>query len=131
MKTLASAPGLSTQQQVPLEDRLKTGIKSTTIRMSVGMENIEDICADIDQALVLAVPVPVPIDDTPSVNVASVTQGLSEVSVSINISSGIAQKTARLKAVYDQLSALSAEAEELQTAIKKDSALLREQGTTV
>ena len=57
VKTLASAPGLSTQQQVPLEDRLKTGIKTTTIRMSVGMENVADICADIQQALVHAVPV--------------------------------------------------------------------------
>ena len=115
---------------MPLEDRLKTGIKSTTIRMSVGMENLTDICADIEQALVHAVPIPVPAA-TLSESVTSVTQALSAVSVSTNISHDIALRTSRLKAVYDQLSALSAEAEELQAAIKKDSALLREQGNLV
>lgn len=135
VKTLASAPGLSTQQQVPLEDRLKTGIKTTTIRMSVGMENVADICADIQQALVHAVPV------TPSDNASaqSVIAGVSDISINTSgvtlsqasgggggsIASSISEKTARLKAVYDQLSELSAEAEALQASIKTDSEKLR------
>ena len=137
VKTLASAPGLSTQQQVPLEDRLKTGIKTTTIRMSVGMENVADICADIQQALVHAVPV------TPSDNASeqSVIAGVSDISINTSggtisqasgggsIASSISEKTARLKAVYDQLSALSAEAEALQASIKTDSEKLRAAST--
>ena len=137
VKTLASAPGLSTQQQVPLEDRLKTGIKTTTIRMSVGMENVADICADIKQALVHAVPV------TPSDNASeqSVIAGVSDISINTSggtisqasgggsIASSISEKTARLKAVYDQLSALSAEAEALQASIKTDSEKLRAAST--
>lgn len=137
VKTLASAPGLSTQQQVPLEDRLKTGIKTTTIRMSVGMENVTDICADIQQALVHAVPV------TPSDNASeqSVIAGVSDISINTSggtisqasgggsIASSISEKTARLKAVYDQLSALSAEAEALQASIKTDSEKLRAAST--
>lgn len=138
VKTLASAPGLSTQQQVPLEDRLKTGIKTTTIRMSVGMENVADICADIQQALVHAVPV------TPSDNEIeqSVIAGVSDISINTtsggtisqasgggSIASSISEKTARLKAVYDQLSALSAEAEALQASIKTDSEKLRAAST--
>jgi hypothetical protein len=133
VKTLASAPGLSTQQQVPLEDRLKTGIKTTTIRMSVGMENVADICADIQQALVHAVPV------TPSDNASeqSVIAGVSDITINTSggtlsqasgggsIASSISEKTVRLKAVYDQLSALSAEAEALQASIKTDSEKLR------
>jgi hypothetical protein len=137
VKTLASAPGLSTQQQVPLEDRLKTGIKTTTIRMSVGMENVADICADIQQALVHAVPV------TPSDNASeqSVIAGVSDITINTSggtlsqasgggsIASSISEKTARLKAVYDQLSELSAEAEALQASIKTDSEKLRAAST--
>jgi O-succinylhomoserine sulfhydrylase len=33
------------------EDRLSVGIQAGLIRVSVGLENIEDIIADIDQAL--------------------------------------------------------------------------------
>jgi methionine-gamma-lyase len=40
-----------THYGVPREDRLRYGISDGLIRMSVGMENIQDIIADIDQAL--------------------------------------------------------------------------------
>jgi methionine-gamma-lyase len=51
VKTLASCPGLSTQHQVSVEDRRKTGIRSTTIRLSVGLEKVEDLIEDIEQSL--------------------------------------------------------------------------------
>jgi methionine-gamma-lyase len=40
-----------THTSVPREDRLRYGITDGLIRMSVGMENITDILADLDQAL--------------------------------------------------------------------------------
>jgi methionine-gamma-lyase len=36
---------------VPRENRLEYGITDGLVRMSVGMENIEDILADFQQAL--------------------------------------------------------------------------------
>jgi hypothetical protein len=105
--------------------------------MSVGMENVADICADIQQALVHAVPV------TPSDNASeqSVIAGVSDITINTSggtlsqasgggsIASSISEKTARLKAVYDQLSELSAEAEALQASIKTDSEKLRAAST--
>jgi methionine-gamma-lyase len=40
-----------THASVPREDRLKYGITDGLIRVSVGMENIQDIIADLSQAL--------------------------------------------------------------------------------
>jgi methionine-gamma-lyase len=40
-----------THYSVPREDRLRYGITDGLIRMSVGMENIQDILADLDQAI--------------------------------------------------------------------------------
>jgi methionine-gamma-lyase len=40
-----------THSGVPREDRLRYGIGDGLIRVSVGMENLDDILADIDQAL--------------------------------------------------------------------------------
>jgi methionine-gamma-lyase len=37
---------------VAREQRIKYGISDGLIRMSVGMENIEDIISDLDQAMV-------------------------------------------------------------------------------
>ncbi|HPZ87448.1 MAG TPA: PLP-dependent transferase [Flavihumibacter sp.] len=36
---------------IPKEEREKSGITDGLIRMSVGIENIEDIIADLEQAL--------------------------------------------------------------------------------
>ena len=50
-KTLAIHPATTTHQQLSSEERLSTGVTDDFIRLSVGLESIEDIKADIDQAL--------------------------------------------------------------------------------
>jgi methionine-gamma-lyase len=49
--TLLSHPASTTHVGVPREARLASGITDGLIRMSVGMENIEDLIADLNQAL--------------------------------------------------------------------------------
>jgi methionine-gamma-lyase len=49
--TLLSHPASMTHYSVPKDQREKYGITDGLIRMSVGMENIHDILADLDQAL--------------------------------------------------------------------------------
>lgn len=49
--TLISHPASTTLHGVPKEERLKFGISDGLIRLSVGIENIEDIIADFEQAL--------------------------------------------------------------------------------
>ncbi len=49
--TLLSHPASMTHYGVPKEERLKYGITDGLIRMSVGIENIEDILNDLDQSL--------------------------------------------------------------------------------
>jgi methionine-gamma-lyase len=49
--TLLSHPASMTHHGVPREQREKYGITDGLIRMNVGIENIEDILADLDQAL--------------------------------------------------------------------------------
>lgn len=49
--TLVSHPASTTHVGVKPEDRIKFGITDGMIRMSVGMETIEDIIADIEQSL--------------------------------------------------------------------------------
>ena len=50
-KTLVIHPASTTHQQLTLEEQKSTGVTPDFIRISVGLENIEDIKADIDQAL--------------------------------------------------------------------------------
>jgi len=50
--TLLCHPASMTHYSVPREDRIKYGISDGLIRMSVGMENIQDILNDLSQALV-------------------------------------------------------------------------------
>jgi methionine-gamma-lyase len=49
--TLLSHPASMSHSSVPREDRLAYGITDGLIRLSVGMENIEDILTDFEQAL--------------------------------------------------------------------------------
>jgi methionine-gamma-lyase len=49
--TLISHPASMTHYGVPKEEREKFGITDGMIRMSIGIENIQDILADLDQAL--------------------------------------------------------------------------------
>jgi methionine-gamma-lyase len=49
--TLVSHPASMTHTNVPQADRLKYGITDGLIRMSVGLEHVDDIIADIENAL--------------------------------------------------------------------------------
>jgi O-acetylhomoserine (thiol)-lyase len=53
-RSLAIHPASTTHSQLSPEDRLATGVSESYVRLSVGLEHIEDILADIDQALVEA-----------------------------------------------------------------------------
>jgi O-acetylhomoserine (thiol)-lyase len=50
-KTLAIHPATTTHQQLSAEEQLATGVTPDFIRLSVGLEHIDDILADIEQAL--------------------------------------------------------------------------------
>lgn len=51
IRTSALHPASTTHRQLSEEDQLAAGIKPSLIRVSVGLESIEDIIADFDQAL--------------------------------------------------------------------------------
>ncbi|MBU1125896.1 MAG: O-acetylhomoserine aminocarboxypropyltransferase/cysteine synthase [Candidatus Omnitrophica bacterium] len=50
-KSLAIHPATTTHQQLSSEEQLATGVTPDFVRLSVGIENVEDIIADIEQAL--------------------------------------------------------------------------------
>jgi cystathionine gamma-lyase len=45
-----------THSSVPKEQRAILGINDNFIRLSVGLEDVEDLIADLDQALKVALP---------------------------------------------------------------------------
>jgi O-acetylhomoserine (thiol)-lyase len=51
-KSLAIHPATTTHQQLSIEEQLSTGVTPDFIRLSIGIEHIEDIIADIEQALI-------------------------------------------------------------------------------
>jgi len=51
VESLCQSPAFMTHASVPAEIRAKIGITDNLIRMAVGLESIEDIIADIDNAL--------------------------------------------------------------------------------
>ena len=51
-RSLAIHPASTTHSQLSLEDQLKSGVTPGYIRLSVGIEHIDDIILDIQQALV-------------------------------------------------------------------------------
>jgi cystathionine beta-lyase/cystathionine gamma-synthase len=51
VETLISHPALMTHASVPAEVRKQIGITDGLIRLSVGIEDVEDLIADLDQAL--------------------------------------------------------------------------------
>lgn len=51
VETLISHPALMTHASVPPEVRLQTGITDGLVRLSVGIEDVEDLVADLDHAL--------------------------------------------------------------------------------
>ncbi len=50
-KTLAIHPATTTHQQLSPEEQLATGVTPDFIRLSVGLEHIDDVLMDIEQAL--------------------------------------------------------------------------------
>lgn len=50
-RTLAIHPASTTHSQLSAEDQIKAGVSPGYVRLSVGLEHIEDIIADIEQAL--------------------------------------------------------------------------------
>jgi len=55
-KTLVIQPATTTHQQLSEEEQLAAGVTPEFIRLSVGLEDVEDILADLDQALRKACP---------------------------------------------------------------------------
>lgn len=50
-KSLVIHPASTTHQQLTIEEQAETGVTEDFVRLSIGLENVEDIIADIDQAL--------------------------------------------------------------------------------
>ena len=50
-KSLVIHPASTTHQQLKPEEQLETGVTPDFIRLSIGIEDVEDIIADLDQAL--------------------------------------------------------------------------------
>ncbi|MNI63326.1 Methionine gamma-lyase [compost metagenome] len=50
-KSLACHPASTTHRQLSDAEQARAGVKPEMIRLSVGIEAIEDILADLDQAL--------------------------------------------------------------------------------
>ena len=54
-KSLACHPASTTHRQMTPDQQLTAGVRPETIRLSIGIEHIDDIIADLDQALAAAV----------------------------------------------------------------------------
>ena len=50
-RTLAIHPASTTHSQLSTEDQLRAGVTPGYIRLSVGIEHIDDILSDIEQAI--------------------------------------------------------------------------------
>ena len=50
-RSLAIHPASTTHSQLSAEDQVATGVSEGYVRLSVGLEHIEDILADLAQAL--------------------------------------------------------------------------------
>ncbi|WP_460570118.1 cystathionine gamma-synthase [Flaviaesturariibacter terrae] len=51
IESLINHPASMTHASIPREERLKNGLKDSLIRISVGIEDVEDIIADLEQAI--------------------------------------------------------------------------------
>ncbi len=50
-KSLACHPASTTHRQLNPEEMKKAGVSEDMIRLSIGIEHVEDLIADLDQAL--------------------------------------------------------------------------------
>jgi O-acetylhomoserine (thiol)-lyase len=53
-KSLACHPASTTHRQMSADEQFKAGVRPEMIRLSIGIEHIDDITADLDQALAAA-----------------------------------------------------------------------------
>lgn len=51
VETLIEHPASMTHAVVPREERLRTGLTDSLVRLSVGIEDVEDIIEDLQSAL--------------------------------------------------------------------------------
>lgn len=51
VESLIEHPAIMTHSSIPAEERAKIGIDDSLVRLSVGIEDVEDLIADLDQAL--------------------------------------------------------------------------------
>jgi cystathionine beta-lyase len=51
VETLICAPAETSHVKMSAEERRRTGIADTLLRLSVGIENVEDLMADLTQAM--------------------------------------------------------------------------------
>jgi O-acetylhomoserine (thiol)-lyase len=57
-KTLVCHPASTTHRQLSPEDLRRSGTSDDLVRLSVGIEHVEDLLTDLDQALAAAAPAP-------------------------------------------------------------------------
>jgi O-acetylhomoserine (thiol)-lyase len=53
-RSLAIHPASTTHSQLTPEEQLRTGVTDGYVRLSIGIEHIDDIISDLDQALSVA-----------------------------------------------------------------------------
>jgi cystathionine beta-lyase/cystathionine gamma-synthase len=58
VESLVSLPVLTSHAMISAEQRAKMGVTEQLIRLSVGIENVDDLIADLDHALAAVVPAP-------------------------------------------------------------------------
>jgi cystathionine beta-lyase len=51
VESLVGHPASMTHASIPREERIKTGLVDSLLRLSVGVEDIEDLIEDLRQAL--------------------------------------------------------------------------------
>ena len=51
VESLCTHPASMTHASIPKEERLKNGLKDTLIRLSVGIEDVDDLIQDLEQAI--------------------------------------------------------------------------------
>jgi cystathionine beta-lyase len=51
VESLINHPASMTHASIPKEERIKNGLSDSLIRLSVGVEDIEDLLADLEQTL--------------------------------------------------------------------------------
>ncbi|HRO87497.1 MAG TPA: PLP-dependent transferase, partial [Chiayiivirga sp.] len=53
-RSLATHPASTTHRQLSPEEMIKAGVSEDTVRLCVGIEHIDDLIADLEQALAQA-----------------------------------------------------------------------------